>query len=384
MKKIDIVYFDAGSGHRSAAMGLRRTLARLRPDWRINMVNFVDVVAHNWVLSPVIRKGIDYFNWLMVREKVADFDAIVRSSFFWRDRLSARAMRKFWGESPPDLLVSVIPIYNPVLYESLRLANPNAVCVTIPVDYYEHLPGYWFWPPTDQYYLLVTDRLRQQAIEAGIPNACQRQISGNIIDPDFYAPAPAKPREEIAALGLDPTLPTGVVSFGGQGHNIAADIAQSLSQDNPGVNMIFLCGRNETIARKLKGLETTYKKLILSYTPETPVRYLQLADFVIGKPGGMTMTESLVLQKPLIAIRSKSLAPVQRGHEEWIESHGTGIIIESAAELASAIKLALSSEKYRQNAAREFHRGVFEAAEILCGLAESGRRDMVQSESESV
>ncbi|MGH9849845.1 MAG: hypothetical protein ACREBD_08300 [Blastocatellia bacterium] len=89
MKKIDIIYFDAGSGHRSAARGLQRTLAALRPDWQINAVNFVDVVAYNMVLSPVIRKGIDYFNWLMVREKVADFDAIVRSSFFWRDRLSA-------------------------------------------------------------------------------------------------------------------------------------------------------------------------------------------------------------------------------------------------------------------------------------------------------
>jgi FtsX-like permease family len=82
MKKIDIIYFDAGSGHRSAARGLQRTLAQLRPNWRINTVNFVDVMAYNRVLSPVIRKGIDYFNWLMVREKVADFDAIVRSSFF--------------------------------------------------------------------------------------------------------------------------------------------------------------------------------------------------------------------------------------------------------------------------------------------------------------
>ncbi|MGH9849846.1 MAG: glycosyltransferase [Blastocatellia bacterium] len=291
-------------------------------------------------------------------------------------------MRKFWGESPPDLLVSVVPIYNLALYESLRLANPPAVCVTIPVDYYEHLAGYWFWPPTDQYYLLATDRLSEQAREAGISQAYQRRISGHIIDPDFYSPPPARPREVIAALGLDPSLPTGVVSFGGQGHNIAASIAQRLSLDNLSINMIFLCGRNESVIRKINGLETTYKKLVLGYSAETPVRYLQLADFVIGKPGAMTITESLILQKPLIAIKSKSLAPVQRGHEDWIERHGTGIVIESPVELASAIKLALSSEQYRQNAAREYHRGVFEAAEILCALAEAGRRDTVQLEPE--
>jgi processive 1,2-diacylglycerol beta-glucosyltransferase len=373
MKRVDIVYFDAGSGHRSAAKALQRGVSELQPGWQVNAVNFVDVVVHNKLLSPVIRKGIDYFNWLMVREKVADFNSIVRSSFFWRDRLSAQAMRKFWGESPPDLLVSVTPIYNPVLYKSLRLANPLAVCVTVPVDYYEVLPGYWFTPQTDQQYLIATDRLMEQAREAGIPESSKHHIGGMIIDPDFYERPSARPREEIAELGLDPSLPTGIVSFGGQGHHIAADIAQRLSRPDLGINMIFLCGRNELVFGKINGLKTTYRKLVLGYMAETPIRYLQLADFLIGKPGSMTMTEALVLRKPLIAIKSKSLAPVQKGHEDWIERHGTGIVIKSLDSLTDAIRSVLSSDRYRQNAAREHHRGIFDAADILCSLAGSTR-----------
>ncbi len=372
--KVAIVYFDAGSGHRSAARGLQRALSDIRPNWRISPVNFIDLLKHNKVLSPMMRLGLDYFNWLFVREKITDVTSSIRSSFFWRDRLSVKAMQKFWNESPADMVVSVTPMFNPVFYRSLRLANPDAVCVTIPVDLGEVMPGYWFAPQIDQHYLIGTKWLGDKAREAGIPEKFLHQIGGIIIDPGFYATPPAHPREEISRLGLDPSLPTGVVSFGGQGNHIAAEITDHLSQANLGINMIFLCGRNEAVYKKLIGAETTYKKLVLGYLEETPVRYFQLADFVIGKAGAMTINECLVMRKPLIVIKSH----LQSGHEAWIKQFGTGIVIESPAELPSAVKAVLGSDHYRQNAAREAHRGVFEAAQILRSLAEAGPYDAVQ------
>jgi processive 1,2-diacylglycerol beta-glucosyltransferase len=375
--KVAIIYFDAGSGHRSAAKGLQRALSTLRPNWEINPVNFIDLLAHNKVLSPILRFGIDSFNWLFVREKITDINPSIRSSFFWRDRLSVTAMQKFWDESPADMVISVTPMFNPVFYQSLRLANPSAVCVTIPVDFAEVMPGYWFTPKTDQHYLIGTKWLGEQAREAGIPEKSLHHIGGIIIDPSFYATPPARPSEEIARLGLDPQLPTGIVSFGGQGNNTAAEITDHLSQSNIGINMIFLCGRNEAVHKKLSGLETNFKKLVLGYLEETPVKYLQLADFVIGKAGAMTINECLVMGKPLIAIKSH----LQSGHEAWIKFSGTGIVIESPGELASAIKSVLSSDNYRKNAAREYHRGVFEAAEILCALAEARLRKYAECDT---
>ncbi len=372
--KVAIVYFDAGSGHRSAAKGLQRALGNIRPNWRINSVNFTDLLRHNKVLSPMMRLGLDCFNWLFVREKITDIIPSIRSSFYWRDRMSVKAMRKFWNDAPPDMVVSVTPMFNPVFYRSLRLANPDAVCVTIPVDLAEVMPGYWFTPQIDQHYLIGTKWLGEQAREAGIAEKCLHRIGGIIIDPGFYGAPPTRPREEIARLGLDPQLPTGIVSFGGQGNHMAAEITNQLSQANLEINMIFLCGRNEAVYKKLCGKETTHKKLVLSYLEETPIKYLQLADFVIGKAGAITINECLVMQKPLIAVKSH----LQSGHEAWVKHSGTGIVIESIAELASAVKCVLGSDRYRKNAAREYHRGIFEATEILCALAEAGRRDAAE------
>ena len=45
MKKVEIVYFDAASGHRSAAVALERALRDEHPNWRIRAINVLDIFA---------------------------------------------------------------------------------------------------------------------------------------------------------------------------------------------------------------------------------------------------------------------------------------------------------------------------------------------------
>jgi processive 1,2-diacylglycerol beta-glucosyltransferase len=325
---------------------LQRALGDIRPDWQITALNFSDLLKHNKVLSPVMRSSIKLFNWLFVRERITNVIPSIRSSFFWRDRLSVKAMKKFWSASPADIGVSVTPMFNPVFYRSVRLANPNALCVTIPVDLGEVMPQYWFTPQIEQHYLIGTKWLDEQAREAGIAEKFLHRIGGLIIDPGFYQEPPLRPDEELARLGLDPRRPTGIVSFGGQGNNIAADVIDHISdaaQADPGVNMIFLCGRNEVVHKKLSGMETAYKKLVLSYLEETPVKYFQLADFVIGKAGAITINECVALGKPLIAIKSH----LQSGHEAWIKQFGVGVVIDSAND--SSREAAITSITIRHS-----------------------------------
>ena len=174
--------------------------------------------------------------------------------------------------------------------------------------------------------------------------------------------------QELARLGLDPELPTGLVSFGGQGSVLVSEIAKRLAESDLKLNLILLCGRNQAVYEELSHLDTPYRKLVLGYSKETPIYYHRLADFVIGKPGSMTITEALITRTPLIALRSRGMRPVQRGNEEWVEHHGVGLIVDRMGALAPAVRAALTSRRYCQQAEREFHRGVFEAALIIGSL----------------
>ena len=373
LKRIDIVYFDAGSGHRSAAKGLERALAAARPDWSVRMVNVIDVFASNRQFHLIVRTGIAYFNWMLKREKICDLKGLINLSLLLHDLLSFSGLREislFWAEDPPDAVVSVTPMYNPALYRSVRLVNPHAVCITIPVDFEEVRSRYWFTPKMEQYYLIPTERLEEQARKAGVPHSFIHRISGMPIDPQFYEFSGTDTAKEVSVLGLDPGLPTGMASFGGQGSVLLIEIAERLARSDLKLNMIFLCGRQATVYKELSNLDTPYRKLVLSYSKETPIHYHRLVDFVIGKPGSMTITEALVIRIPSIVIKSRGMRPVQRGNEEWVRKRGVGVIVDRMDELAPAVKDIIASHRYRQNAEREFHRGVFEAADLICQLLE--------------
>lgn len=273
-------------------------------------------------------------------------------------------------ENPPDAVVSVVPMYNPVLYRSAHMANPDTVCITIPVDFEEVRSRYWFTPNVKQHYLLATDLLITQAKKARIPDAFLHRMPGMIIDPAFYCDPPTNIPHEIEQLGLDPELPTGVVSFGGQGSVVVHEIATQIAQSSLKVNMIFLCGRDTNSYEAVRNLSTPYRKLVLRYTEKPPHYYHQIADFVIGKPGSMTLTEALIICKPFIFIKSRGMAPVQCGNEAWVLEHGTGVMANGAKRVAQSVEQVLSSPLYREKAESYWHDGVFKTADTVCALVD--------------
>src|SRR5262249_36618635 len=157
---------DAGSGHRSSARGLAAVLTELRPDWQINVLDIVDVFAPNPRFHWIVRTGIDHFNKQLKHERMFDLRGLINLSLLCNDLVTQQGIEqiaRYWMDNPPDAVISVTPMYNTVLYRSARIANPNAVCITIPVDFEEVRPRYWFTPKVEQHYLVATDRLAAQA-----------------------------------------------------------------------------------------------------------------------------------------------------------------------------------------------------------------------------
>ena len=112
--------------------------------------------------------------------------------------------------------------------------------------------------------------------------------------------------------------------------------------------------------------------LVLNYLPDAPASYYRLASLVVGKPGTMTITESVVSGRPLITLKSRGMAPVQRGNEAWLLEHGLGLVVEPAG-LGPAVRCVLSDDdRYHRRAIEQASRGVFEAAEIVASLAADG------------
>lgn len=373
-RRVDIVFFDAGSGHRSAARALEKAVSALRPNFRVRASNIVDVIAENRSFSWVVQRGIRWFNEELAREKMFDLRGKVNLSLFFHALLSGRGLQEiasFWSDAPPDAVVSVTPMYNPALYRAARLVNPSARCITIPVDFEEFKRSYWFTPSTEQHYLNGSDRLCEQALARGVPGRFIHRLSGMVADPSLYEEAALDIGDERARLGLSPELPTVLVHFGGQGSTVLLDIARALATANVRHNVIFLCGKHEEVAGRIRALATPYRKAVLGYTEETPIHYQRLADVVVGKPGTLTITEALIARRPLVLLESTGMKPVQRGNETWASERGIAVVARGVAAIPAAIARVLAEVSYRSAAEQARHRGIFDAAERIAHLAEA-------------
>jgi UDP-N-acetylglucosamine:LPS N-acetylglucosamine transferase len=366
--RIAIVYSDAGSGHRSSAAALQKILQSRNPNCQVRMINITDIFDHHPVFGKIVRAGINYFNWQLKRDRVFNLRGLINLSLRCHDLVGAKGIQKiagFWNSFPPDIVISVTPMYNPVLYGSAMQINPGVKCITIPVNFEEVRSRYWFTPKVEQYYLNATDTLHQQAAKAGISAHYRFRIAGMPVEESAYELPPPDRNAQLRTIGLNPEWPVGFVSFGGQGARNVLHIVRALAKKHTRLNLIVMCGKNKKLFRQINALKLPFPTAVYSYLPQAPLQFLHLSDFAIGKPGAMTITESLITNTPLIAQKSKGMSPVQKGNEEWLTQTRTGIVAKTPESIVAAVTEIVNNSEYKQQMADHNHKAIFQIAAMI-------------------
>lgn len=374
MKRIDIIFFDVTSGHRTAAFALEKALIQQDSTLQIRVINFIEILEAQKALQALARFGVAFSNWCVRHERAWFMPQQIGAFQTIQANLpdtAIQAIASFWQTNPPDILISVVPIVNWMLERALHQVCPTCPYLVIPVDFEESKANYWFDTRMDAYYLNPTKKLVAQAEACGIGNKRNLGVGGMPIDPIFYSNPPHDKASALQELGLNPAYPTVLVGFGAQGSVMVERCAAKLSELQQAINVIFLCGRHEKLRQKMQALTTPYPKAVLGYTVEAPAYYYHLADILIGKPGSMTITEAIITHTPIIALEAQTLALVQRGNEAWLRQSGVGEVA-TIENLPASIERILGSKTTKEGIEREWHRGVFEIAEILLQFLQTG------------
>ena len=68
MKKIDLLFFDAGGGHRSAANALKEVIEQQQRPWQISLVNVQEVLDELDIFRKLLGLRLqDCYNFLLNR-----------------------------------------------------------------------------------------------------------------------------------------------------------------------------------------------------------------------------------------------------------------------------------------------------------------------------
>ena len=360
MKTIDLVYFNAGGGHRAAALALQQTIATQRRPWQVRLVDLAEVldpqrrfervtgIAPEQLYNKRLQRG-----WTLgLTQELKLLQGVIRLTH----KPMLATLRRHWARTEPDLVVSLVPNFNRALCESVASALPGVPFTTVMTDMADHPPHFWIEPGLEQTIVCGTLRALQQAQRAGYRDAQLMLASGMVLRPAFYAPDRGQRIREMSALGLDPMRPTGVVMFGGQGSQQMLHIARRL----PDVQLLLLCGHNQALAQRLQALRRRAPHAVLGFT-EDICSTMRLGDFFIGKPGPGAVSEAVQLGLPVLTWRNAWTMPQERYNTEWVREQGVGIVASSMAELTSALAQLLATLPQLRAATRRVHnRAVFE------------------------
>lgn len=373
VKKLDFIYFDAGGGHRAAATALREVCDRQQRPFEIRLVNLQELLDS----LDVFRKltGIrlqDIYNLMLKKGWTLGSGPLMRGMqliirLFHRRQV--KMLADFWRKSRPDLVVSIVPHFNRALRQSLDRTLADVPLVTIITDLADYPPHFWMERQT-QHLICGSDKAVEQALSIGHTPDRVHRVSGMILSPRFYDIPQLTPEERQrarAGLGFDPEEPVGLVLFGGQGSSVMIEIARSLGNRQ----LLMICGHNDKLRKKLGAMPHGAPLFVEGFTREIP-RYMQLADYFIGKPGPGSISEAVAMRLPVIVERNLYTLPQERYNADWVREQGIGLVLPNFRQIARAVDELLEPTAYaRFRAATErlHNRAVFEIPDILEKLA---------------
>jgi hypothetical protein len=383
MKKIDLVFFDAGGGHRAAATALTQVISHQQRPWDVRLINLQEVLDPldifrkftglrlQDVYNLMLRKG-----WTLGSPQLTRFMHAIIAAYHGP---TVRHLEKFWRAGERDLVVSVVPNFNRALFASLRRGEPCTPFATILTDLADYPPHFWIEPPPpgagvhSQYLICGTERAVEQARGMGHDVTHIFRTSGMILSPKFYEPLKHDRAVERRKLGLDQNLPTGLVLFGGHGSRVMLDIARRLDTSGLKVQLILICGQSERLATALRGMTHGIPMFVEGFTKEIPY-YMSLADFFIGKPGPGSISEALAMKLPVLVERNAWTLPQERYNADWVTEKQVGIVLGSFRYVVQAVAELLSPENFRRfraSAEALQNRAVFEIPDILEKILET-------------
>jgi len=158
-----------------------------------------------------------------------------------------------WEEIEPDIVISVLPMLNGVIVDSLKdFAGgrvPTAVLIT---DWGEIARHTWFPKGKEYFAICGTEQSFRRLVSNGHPSTRVFRTTGLLIRPTFSHARPSHMARARRDLGLDPDCPTVCMLYGKYGGGRMITLARTLSQEPLEMQFIFLCGRDEETESALR------------------------------------------------------------------------------------------------------------------------------------
>ncbi|WP_432722115.1 diglucosyl diacylglycerol synthase [Staphylococcus equorum] len=322
-KKILILTGSFGNGHIQVTQSVVNQFNEMNLDNLTVIEHDLFLEAHP-ILTSICKK------WYINSFKY--FRNMYKAFYYSRPDQLDKCFYKYYGlnklinlllKEKPDLILLTFP--TPVMSVLTEQFDMNIPIATVMTDY--RMQKNWITPHSQRYYL-ATEDLKDEFASIGIPKS-QIKVTGIPIADKF--------EEEIDKTSwlrqnnLAPDKPTILMSAGAFGVSKGFDqMIQEILNRSPHSQVVMICGKNKELKRTLSAQFKNYDNvLIVGYTKHMN-EWMASSQLMITKPGGITISEALTRQTPMIFLNP---APGQElENANYFEEKGFGLIADTPEE----------------------------------------------------
>lgn len=351
MKKILIFYASYGGGHLSAAKSIKECIEKNNTNLKIELIDCMKYINKTiekittTAYNEMAKKAPWAWGKIYANSQKGPLAHISSKS----NKIMAIKLLKLLREKEPDLIISTHPFGSQMCSYLKRKGKITAKIATIMTDFAPHdqwLVGSDFV----DYYFVAHDKMKNYLLKKNI-NSSKIFVTGIPISSEFLINYDKK--EILDDFGLAQNKKT-ILFFGGGkfglGKTKTLEILKLFAKNCTDVQIVAISGKNEEMKKHFEEIvkennrESDIK--VLDYTNKVP-ELMSISDLVVTKPGGLTTTESLASELPIIIINP--IPGQEEENAEFLEQKNVGIWLKKGVDMKQTILDLLNNpEKLEQ------------------------------------
>jgi len=342
MKKILIVYATAGIGHKKASIAVKKAFDEMRPkDVETVLADALDYAPPffkrtylDLYLTAVNKFS---FTWGLMYYITDNFfvNLIVKQLRRFNNWLNSKRFVEYLLKENFDVIISTHFFASEVAGVLKKRGALKSKLMTVVTDYRLH--SWWVAPSVDMY--VVSNEDAKADLLRWKIDPDRIKVLGIPVEPVFSKHLDKEPLKE--KLGLRKDLFTVLVIGGGFGVGPIEDIVRSLGSVSRPVQLIVICGHNEELAKRVGSMEVNKDVTVKAVGfVDNVYEFMEVSDILISKSGGITVSESLAKELPMIVI-----APIpgqETRNSDFLIRHGAAVKVAKSSDIRGVIEYLIS------------------------------------------
>ena len=347
MKKVLIFYASYGGGHLSAAKSIKQHIDENYEDVETEMIYCVKYInkALDKVTTTAYKEMAKKAPWAWEKVYYKSQNGVLAKVSTTSNKIMAVKMAKLFRELKPDIVISTHPFGSQMTSYLKKKGKTNCMLATVMTDFAPHDQ----WLIGDEYvdhFFVSNSEMKNLIVKNNNIAENKIHVTGIPISKRFLE---KYDKDKICKnFGLSTNKKTILFFAGGEyglGKDKTIEILNILTRVSFEIQVIAIAGKNEKMKEAFENIVKENNKQetikVLPFTDKVP-ELMSISDLVITKPGGLTTSESLASDLPIIVINP--IPGQEEENAEFLEKSGAAIWIRKNSNAEVIINELLSNE----------------------------------------